>query len=465
MGRIEDLLQSAGVSSSGIPVLPAGDMHRFFIETYGCQMNVYDSNIIASIMADAGFERTCHSSDADILIFYTCNVREKAAQRVFSNINLLRSANTKVVAVGGCVPQAEKDEIFRYKHINIAFGPHAYHMLPTHVSRVLSGETDRVLDVTPLHPQKFNCCGAERTASHSEFVTIQEGCDNYCTYCIVPYTRGKEYSRPVADIIAEIKMLLARGAQEITLLGQNVNSYDGDAPYINIRKPRGTWNFGRLLQEVAALDGLRRLRYTTSHPKDITTDLMEQHAHIDVLVPFVHIPVQSGSDRILKLMNRGHTTKEYVDKLMAFRDICPGIQFSSDFIVGFPTETEDDFEDTLNLVKEVGYLNAYSFKYSPRNGTPAATMDGQIPDDIKARRLSMLQSELMKSQRAHNEAIVGKMMEVLLDKAGKKDRQYVGKNVYMQSVVVESDDADLIGKFRMVIIERAFQNSVAGRLV
>ncbi|MDR1365036.1 MAG: tRNA (N6-isopentenyl adenosine(37)-C2)-methylthiotransferase MiaB [Holosporales bacterium] len=439
-------------------------MYKFFIETYGCQMNAYDSNIIAALMTMAGFERTYESSDADILIFYTCNVREKAAKKVFSNIGLLRSEKTKVIAVGGCVPQAEKNMIFKCKHIDIAFGPSAYRKLPAYVSKILNDEEDRILDVELTQSSKFDCCNAERTVSRSEFVTIQEGCDNYCSYCVVPYTRGKEYSRPAADIISEVKMLLAKGAQEITLLGQNVNSYNGDAPYISIGKPRGSWNFERLLQEVAESDGLKRLRYTTSHPKDVTVGLMKKHAQIDILAPFAHIPAQSGSDRILKLMNRRYVAQEYIDKLNMFRDICPAIQFSSDFIVGFPTETADDFEDTLKLVREVGYLSSYSFKYSPRSDTPAATMSGQIHDTIKAKRLDILQRELMRSQTLHNESIVGKTMETLFDKPGKKSMQYVGKNVYMQSVIVESD-IDLTGKFGMVLIEKAFKNSVFGRLV
>ncbi|MDR1333485.1 MAG: radical SAM protein, partial [Holosporales bacterium] len=230
-------------------------MHKFFIVTYGCQMNVYDSNVIANIMVEAGFEKANSAHDADVLIFYTCNVREKAANRVFANIGLLRSENTKVVAVGGCVPQAEKDEIFRYDHIDIAFGPHAYHRLPGYVSKILNeptnGKAEKILDVEMLHPQKFDCCSTRREVGHSEFVTIQEGCDNYCTYCVVPYTRGREYSRPAADIIAEVKMLLAQGVQEITLLGQNVNSYSGDAPYINIGEPKVVWKFDRLLQAVS----------------------------------------------------------------------------------------------------------------------------------------------------------------------------------------------------------------------
>lgn len=439
-------------------------MNKFYIEVYGCQMNVYDSKRIIDTLIKSGFEQVEDASDADILIFYTCNIREKAAQRLFSNIGFLKTSKTKVIAVGGCVAQAEKDLIFNHKGINISFGPQTYHRLPYHINAVLKGENDRILDLAFDQDKKFGCLPKREKVSYSEFVTIQEGCDNFCTYCVVPYTRGREYSRPVKDIIAEIKELLANGAKEITLIGQNVNSYHGDAPYITVGNSQNTWRIERLIQEIAELDGLKRLRYTTSHPKDFTTELMKVHATTPVLVPFVHIPVQSGADRILKLMNRGHTAQEYLDKLAKFRDICPNIQFSSDFIVGFPTETDEEFNNTLSLVQKAKYTISYSFKYSRRKNTPADKMSGQIPEDIKEKRLDILQKTLLKYQIYFNKSLLGKTQEILFDRVGKKEKQYIGKNVFLQSVIVESDE-NLIGQFRNVKIDFAGDNSVKGKIV
>lgn len=437
---------------------------KFYIEVYGCQMNVYDSKRIIDTLVKSGFEYVGDSRNADILIFYTCNIREKAAQRLFSNIGFLKTSKTKVIAVGGCVAQAEKELIFKHKGINISFGPQTYHRLPDHINDVLNGKQDRILDLAFDQDKKFNCLPKREKVSYSEFVTIQEGCDNFCTYCVVPYTRGREYSRPVKDIITEIKELLANGAKEITLIGQNVNSYHGEAPYITVGNSNNTWRIERLIQEIAELDGLKRLRYTTSHPKDFTTELMKVHATTPVLVPFVHIPVQSGDDRILKLMNRGHTAKEYLDKLSKFRDICPDIQFSSDFIVGFPTETEEEFENTVKLVHEAKYTISYSFKYSRRKNTPADKMTGQIPEDIKEKRLDILQKTLLKDQIYFNKSLLGKTQEILFERVGRKEKQYIGKNVFLQSVIVESDE-NLIGQFRNVFIDFAGENSVKGKIV
>lgn len=439
-------------------------MNKFYIEVYGCQMNVYDSKRIIDTLTKSGFEPVDDSKDADILIFYTCNIREKAAQRLFSNIGFLKTKITKVIAVGGCVAQAEKDLIFNHKGINISFGPQTYHRLPEHINAVLKGKKDKILDLEFDQEQKFSCLPKREKVSYSEFVTIQEGCDNFCTYCVVPYTRGREYSRPVKDIITEIKELLANGAKEITLIGQNVNSYHGEAPYITIGNSQNTWRIERLIQEIAELDGLKRLRYTTSHPKDFTTELMKVHANTPVLVPFVHIPVQSGDDRILKLMNRGHTAQEYLDKLSKFRDICPNIQFSSDFIVGFPTETDEEFENTVKLVQEAKYTISYSFKYSRRKNTPADKMTGQVSEDIKEKRLDILQKTLLKDQIYFNKSLLGKTQEILFDRIGRKEKQYIGKNVFLQSVIVESDE-NLIGQFRNVKIDFAGDNSVKGKIV
>lgn len=437
---------------------------KFYIEVYGCQMNVYDSRRIADNLVENGFERTLDPEDADVLIFYTCNVREKAAQRLFSNIGFLKNENTKIIAVGGCVSQAEREKIFKNKHVNISFGPQTYHRLANHINNVLSGKNDKILDLSFDQELKFEQLTKRKKVSYSEFVTIQEGCDNFCTYCVVPYTRGREYSRPAIDVIKETKELIENGAKEITLIGQNVNSYHGEAPYINIGHPKGTWRLERLIQEISELDGLKRLRYTTSHPKDFTKELMEIHAKTPVLVPFAHIPAQSGNDRILKVMNRGHTAQEYLDKLEMFRDICPNIQFSSDFIVGFPTETYEEFMDTVRLVEKAKYTISYSFKYSRRKNTPADKMPGQVSEREKEERLSVLQNALLKDQVYFNNSLVGKTQEVLFDRTGRKKNQYIGKNVYLQSVIVESSE-NLVGQFKKVKIDKAEENSVMGKIV
>jgi len=437
---------------------------KFYIEVYGCQMNVYDSKRIIDTLVKSGFEQVEDSKDADILVFYTCNIREKAVQKLFSNIGFLKTPKTKIIAVGGCVAQAEKELIFDHKGINISFGPQTYHRLPDHINDVLTGKEDKILDLAFDQDKKFNFLPKREKVSYSEFVTIQEGCDNFCTYCVVPYTRGREYSRPVKDIITEIKELLANGAKEITLIGQNVNSYHGEAPYITLGNSNNTWRIERLIQEIAELDGLKRLRYTTSHPKDFTIELMKVHATTPVLVPFAHIPVQSGDNRILKLMNRGHTAREYLDKLSRFRDICPNIQFSSDFIVGFPTETEEEFENTVKLAQEAKYTISYSFKYSRRKNTPADKMPGQIPENIKEERLDILQKTLLKNQIYFNKSLLGKTQEVLFERVGRREKQYIGKNVFLQSVIVESDE-NLIGQFRNVYMDFAGENSVKGKIV
>jgi tRNA-2-methylthio-N6-dimethylallyladenosine synthase len=434
----------------------------FFIETYGCQMNVYDSQRIADAMVDSGFKRVLVSSEAAVVILYTCHVRENAMRKVFSNIQMMKTRDTKVVAIGGCVAQSLGETVFKKcSAVNIVFGPHVGHRLPGYVRSILNEDKSKILDVGQVGLSKFDCLPKKKEVTFSEFVTIQEGCDNFCTYCVVPYTRGRERSRPASDILAEVRHLVSNGAAEITLLGQNVNSYAGDAPYINIGQPKGVWTLERLIREISEISGLRRLRYTTSHPRDLTTNLMKAHAEIDVLVPFLHLPAQSGSDRILKGMKRGYTANEYIDKLEKFRDICANIQFSTDIIVGFPTETESDFEDTIRLVERAKYVTAFLFKYSRREGTVAAAMDGQISKEDKAHRLAVLQKILATVQMEHKKCLIGQKQEVLFEKAGKKVGQCIGKNVYMQSIVVDSRES-LIGTFADVRINSIAPNCLFG---
>jgi tRNA-2-methylthio-N6-dimethylallyladenosine synthase len=417
-------------------------------------MNVYDSEKIRSAMLGNGYVESIDANDSDIIIFYTCNVREKAAEKLFSDIGRISGKKDKIIAVGGCVAQAEKEGIFkRAPDVRIVFGPHVYHKLPEYIKKIDSGIEQRIIDVTFAQKVKFGHLPKKSAAKASEFVSIQEGCDNFCTYCTVPYVRGREYSRPSKDIIGEIVDLIDRGTKEITLLGQNVNSYHSDV------------SFEELLRSVLKISGLRRLRYTSSHPKDFTTELMAIHnEYQNILPPFVHIPVQSGSDRILDMMNRGHTISEYLQKLRKFRNICKSVSFSSDFIVGFPGETEADFQDTIDLAKEAKFSSFYAFIYSRRKETPAYNMPNQVPLAEKKRRFEELLRVLRKEELEFNKNCVGSTQRVLFEKRGKKENQYIGYSEYMQSVVVENDSENIIGTFGEVLIKEGFQNCLIGKL-
>ena len=427
-------------------------------------MNVYDSARMADVLAPLGFVEVNAAAGADMVILNTCHIREKAAEKVFSELGRLRHLKERrertggrmILAVGGCVAQAEGDEILRRApYVDIVFGPQTYHRLPEMVAGA-EGRGGAVLDLEfPLEAKFDHLPEARGVAGGSAFLTVQEGCDRFCTFCVVPYTRGGEYSRPAADILAEARLLAANGACEITLLGQNVNAYHGEAP------GAGEWGLGRLIGAMADIAGVRRIRYTTSYPADMDAALIAAHRDVEQLMPFLHLPVQSGSDRVLAAMNRRHGADDYrrlVDRLRAAR---PDIALSSDFIVGFPGETEDDFRATLDLIADVGFIQAYSFKYSPRPGTPAATMEGQIPDDVRTRRLSELQDLLNHQQRAFNDGCVGRVMPVLFDRRGKYPGQLVGRSPYMQPVHAEVSDR-LFGAVADLSITGAFANSLAG---
>jgi tRNA-2-methylthio-N6-dimethylallyladenosine synthase len=422
-------------------------MKSFYIQVYGCQMNVYDSRKIEDILIDSGYIRASDINIADIVIFYTCHIREKAVSKLFSDIGRVKDKDNKIIAVGGCVAQAEGNNILKNnRHVSIVFGPQTYHNLPMYIEA-----SEKIVDLGFLRGEKFREFHKPIRSFFSEFVSIQEGCDNFCTYCVVPYTRGREYSRPPEEIIDEVKGFIDKGAVEITLIGQNVNSYNHDR-----------YRLERLLAEVSQIAGLKRLRYTTSHPKDFTDDLMKIHRDLKNLIPpFVHIPVQSGSNKILKLMNRGHTVEEYLSKLEKFKRICPEISFSSDFIVGFPGETESDFADTVSLAQKAKFSLFYAFKYSRRKNTPAYNMENQIPENEKEKRLAILLKVLCESQLEFNKKCIGLVQKVLFEKRGKKEGQYVGKSEYIQSVIVESRE-NLIGSFREVKITHGFQNCLMG---
>lgn len=433
---------------------------KVYIKTYGCQMNVYDSVRMADVMAPHGYSTTDSADDADLVILNTCHIREKAEEKVYSDLGRIRrtrmeKGNRMLIAVGGCVGQAEGEEIMkRAPFVDMVFGPQSYHNLPELVERSLNGERHLVdLDFAP--EPKFDSLTEHMSAQGpSAFLSIQEGCDQFCTFCVVPYTRGAEYSRSPEALLVEARRLAELGAQEITLLGQNVNAYHGAA------KDGSQWSLARLLRAIAELEGIKRLRYTTSHPLDMTDDLIAAHGDVEKLMPFLHLPVQSGSDAILKKMNRKHNAAYYLGVIEKLRAARPDIALSSDFIVGFPGETDQDFQDTLRLVETVGYAQAYSFKYSPRPGTPAATSDAQLPEDVKHARLQELQALLVRQQTAFNRASVGKTMEVLFDREGKHEGQVLGKSPYMQSVYVTSPDC--AGKIAEVTITDGFQNSLTG---
>ncbi|MEN3952167.1 tRNA (N6-isopentenyl adenosine(37)-C2)-methylthiotransferase MiaB [Iodidimonas sp. SYSU 1G8] len=448
---------------------------RLHIKTYGCQMNVYDSARMADILAPLGYETTEAPDDADLVILNTCHIREKAAEKVYSEVGRLRllkeekarSGGRMLVAVGGCVAQAQGEEMMRRApSIDLVFGPQTYHDLPDLLGRatrdlMMTGRS-RVVSVDLSTDIKFDKLPEEAAPQGvSAFLTIQEGCDKFCSFCVVPYTRGAEYSRPMADVLAEAARMVRLGTVDITLLGQNVNAYHGDNGH------GGTAGLGELMRRLADIDGLERIRYTTSHPRDVDDDLIAAHRDVPQIMPFLHLPVQSGSDRILTAMNRRHTAARYRDIVARLRDARPDLALSSDFIVGYPGETDADFQATMDLVRDVRYSMAYSFKYSPRPGTPAADLDDQVPESVKSERLAILQAELLRQQEEFNAACVGRILPVLLERDGRHPGQLVGRSPYMQAVSVDAGSAqgDLRGTIHNVEIGAVLSNSLRGRLI
>ncbi len=437
---------------------------KLFIKTYGCQMNVYDSGRMADVLAPLGYGPSEDPRDADMVILNTCHIREKAAEKVFSELGRLkplkdaarRRGRRMILAVAGCVAQAEGEEILRRApHVDIVLGPQTYHRLPELVATATRRSGGALDTDFPVESKFDHLPGASAPHGVSSFLTIQEGCDKFCTFCVVPYTRGAEFSRPAAEVLDEARRQIAAGAREITLLGQNVNAYHGTAP------DGGEWGLGRLIRALAQLPGIARIRYTTSHPRDVDDELVDAHRDIAALMPLLHLPVQSGSDRILAAMNRRHTAQDYLRTLERLRRALPEIAFSSDFIVGYPGESERDFEATLALVREVGYAQSFSFKYSPRPGTPAASEPEQVPDDVKSERLARLQELLEAQQRAFNECQVGRTLEVLLERPGRHPGQLVGRSPYLQPVHLRAP-AHLAGRVVPVRIVGAEPNSLAG---
>jgi len=438
---------------------------KLYIKTYGCQMNVYDSARMADVLAPLGYAPAAAAEEADMVILNTCHIREKAAEKVFSELGRLRPLKARkakaggrlILAVAGCVAQAEGAEILaRAPYVDIVLGPQTYHRLGEMVAQATRAG-GQVLDTAFPAEAKFDFLPeAAAPQGVSAFLSVQEGCDKFCTFCVVPYTRGAELSRPAAAVLAEARRLVAQGTREITLLGQNVNAYRGAAG-------DGAWGLGRLIRALAGIAGLKRIRYTTSHPLDVDDELVAAHRDVPQLMPFLHLPVQSGSARVLKAMNRRHDADDYrrvIDRLRAAR---PDIAFSSDFIVGFPGESDDDFARTLALARAVGYAQAFSFKYSARPGTPAALMPDQVPERVKAARLAELQALLAEQQRAFNAAAIGRTLEVLFEKRGRHPGQLVGRSPYLQAVHAPAPDR-LIGALAGVRLTAALANSLAGAL-
>ena len=410
----------------------------YSIKNYGCQMNVYDGERMAEMFESQGMTPADEKANADLVVLNTCHIREKAAEKVYSEIGRLRrkDGSSPVIAVAGCVAQAEGGEISRRApEVDIVVGPQAYHNLPDMVAAVGRGE--RVVDLDLPGLDKFGKLPARRKQAPSAFLTVQEGCDKFCTYCVVPYTRGAEISRGWAELIDEAKAIVDAGAKEITLLGQNVNAWDGEDDKGQMQGLDG------LIRALDKIPGLRRIRYMTSHPNDMTEGLIAAHGDVEKLMPFLHLPVQSGSDRILKAMNRSHSSDSYLRILDRVRAVRPDIAFSGDFIVGFPGETDADFEDTMRLVREVGHAQAYSFKYSPRPGTPAAEMADQILMQVMDERLQRLQAQIVADQTAFNLNTVGRTTNVVLERPGKFAGQLIGKSPWLQSVHVLAPDLSI----------------------
>lgn len=448
------------------------EQKKLFIKTYGCQMNVYDSDRMADVMAQAGYAVTDSPDGADMVILNTCHIRERAAEKVYSELGRMRalqdekarSGGRMILAVAGCVAQAEGEEIMaRAPQVDMVFGPQTYHRLPDMVAEALGsgegGQARKILDTDFPAEDKFDFLPEEqRTEGVTAFLTIQEGCDKFCTFCVVPYTRGAEQSRPVAAVLKEAGRLVAKGVREVTLLGQNVNAYHGEGP------DGREWGLGRLVRELAEIDGLERIRYTTSHPRDVDDDLIAAHRDVPELMPYLHLPVQSGSDGILAAMNRKHTADEYRRIVDRLREARPDLALTSDFIVGFPGESDRDFADTLRLVTDIGYAGAFTFKYSARPGTPASTVADQLPEAIKDERLQSLQQLISEQEAAFNQSMRGRILPVLFEKAGRREGQIVGRSPYLQPVHVDASEA-LIGSIALCRVTDAKAHSLFGELV
>jgi tRNA-2-methylthio-N6-dimethylallyladenosine synthase len=442
---------------------------KLFVKSFGCQMNVYDSQRMADTLAPEGYVETASADDADLVILNTCHIREKAAEKVYSELGRVRrlkdaaaAAGRRVtIAVAGCVAQAEGAEIIRRAPaVDLVVGPQSYHRLPDLLARAT--RDGKAIDTEFPVDDKFNHLAAPDRAAirgrgAAAFVTVQEGCDKFCTFCVVPYTRGAEISRPVSKIIAEVERLADAGVREVTLIGQNVNAYHGEGP------DRRPWSLARLLERVAQLPGIDRLRYTTSHPGDMADDLIVAHRDLPELMPQLHLPVQSGSDRVLAAMNRRHSRADYLDIVDRLRKARSDLALTSDFIVGFPGETEADFAATLDLIDEIGYSGAFSFKYSPRPGTPGADMDDQVAEDEKSERLQRLQAAIDQNQAAFNRRCVGRTFDVLFERAGRHPGQIVGRSPYLQPVQVVAPSS-LIGTIVSIGITEVSTNSLFGVL-
>ena len=463
----------------GFPCPENSLVKKLFIRTYGCQMNVYDSARMVDVLSPLGYAQVDAPDEADLVILNTCHIREKAAEKVYSELGRLRDVKQRrtvedpkdrgpILAVAGCVAQAEGAEMLaRAPFLDIVLGPQTYHRLPEMIARAerAAGKGGRgagVLDTEFPAAAKFDhlprATANSAAAGCSAFLTIQEGCDKFCTFCVVPYTRGAEFSRPGQAVLAECRDMVEAGVREVTLLGQNVNAYHGEAP------DGGSWDLAELITRLAAIEGLARIRYTTSHPRDMNERLFAVHGECAKLMPYLHLPAQSGSDRILAAMNRGYSTAEYQASIARLRQARPDIALSGDFIVGFPGESEADFEATMELVRTVNYAQAYSFKYSARPGTPAALLEDQVPEDLRADRLQRLQALLDSQQQAFNQEMVGRRLFLLLDRRGRRPGQLVGRSPYMQAVHLDGPEA-MLGQMVEVEITAAHANSLAGRLL
>lgn len=441
--------QTTAIAETDQSLRDGSNSRKVFIKTYGCQMNAYDSVRMSDALAKDGYVPTEDMAEADLVLLNTCHIREKAAEKVYSALGRLRDMKKSrqeegrefMIGVAGCVAQAEGEEILRRAPaVDVVIGPQTYHRLPAALKRVRDGE--RVIETDYAVEDKFEHLPVAdkakiRTRGVTAFLTVQEGCDKFCTFCVVPYTRGSEVSRPVSQIVDEAMKLVDGGVRELTLLGQNVNAWKGTGP-------KGEeWGLAQLLYRLAEIPGLARLRYTTSHPRDMDDCLIDAHSNLRILMPYLHLPVQSGSDRILKAMNRRHTGAEYIRLIERIRGARPDIAMSGDFIVGFPGETDADFEDTLKIVETVRYAQAFSFKYSTRPGTPGADLTDQVAEDVKSERLERLQNLLLKQQNEFAASLVGKTMDILLEKPGRMPGQLIGRSPWLQSVNLDAKPSQI----------------------